>query len=107
MAIEVNRDNFDSEVIEATGVVLLDFWGPQCKPCLGLMPVVEGLEKEYAGKIKVAKVNATENRMLCAKLRVVGLPTFLLYKNKVEMKRLTGEHITKVDLVGAIDAALA
>ena len=56
---------------------MVDFWGPQCRPCLALMPAVEHLEKEYAGKIKVAKVNAAENRMLCAKLRVIGLPAYL------------------------------
>ena len=107
MAIEVNRDNFESEVLESNEVVLLDFWGPRCKPCLALMPAVDGLEKEYVGKIKVGKVNATENRMLCAKLRVMGLPTFLVYRNKAEIQRLMGEQITKAELTNAIDAALA
>ena len=73
---------------------------------MALMPAVDGLEREYAGKIRVGKVNATENRMLWAKLRVMGLPTFLVYKNKVEVQRLTGEQITKADLINAIDAAL-
>ena len=71
------------------------------------MPAVERLEREYAGKIKVAKVNATENRMLCARLRVLGLPTYILYKDGVEIKRLTGEKITESDLVDAIKAVIA
>ncbi len=83
---------------------MVDFWGPQCRPCLALMPAVDELEQEYTGKIKVAKLNAAENRMLCAKLRVMGLPTYLFYKDGVEINRLTGEHITRKDLVEAIKA---
>lgn len=70
------------------------------------MPAVERLEKEYVGKIKVAKVNAVENRMLCAKLRVAGLPAYLFYKDGVEINRLAGDHITESDLVEAIKAAI-
>jgi len=85
---------------------MVDFWGPQCRPCLALMPAVERLEKEYTSKIKVAKVNAAENRMLCAKLRVLGLPAYLFYKDGVEINRLAGEYITESDLVEAIEAAI-
>lgn len=107
MAIDLNRDNYDKEVLQAKGPVMVDFWGPQCRPCLALMPAVEQLEEEYAGKIKVAKLNAAENRMLCAKLRVMGLPTYLFYKDGVEVKRITGERTTRNDLVDAIKAAVA
>ena len=86
---------------------MVDFWGPQCRPCLALMPVVERLEKEYAGKIKVAKVNAAENRMLCAKLRVIGLPAYIFYKGGTEINRLAGEGITESNLAEAIKAAIA
>lgn len=106
MAIEVNRDNFEKEVIESKEPVLVDFWGPQCKPCLALMPSVDKLEKTYEGRLKVVKLNASENRMLCAKLRVMGLPTFLLYKDGIEMNRLVGDHITESDLIKAIEAVL-
>ena len=74
MVVEVNRDSFEKEVIETKQPVMVDFWGPQCRPCLALMPLVEKLEKKYTGRLKVTKVNAVENRMLCAKLRVLGLP---------------------------------
>lgn len=107
MAVEVNRDNFEQEVLKSKEPVVVDFWGPQCKPCLALMPAVEELEKDYSGRLKVAKLNAAENRMLCAKLRVMSLPTFLFYKGGVEIKRLVGEDITKNDLIAAINAVLA
>jgi thioredoxin 1 len=108
MAVEVNKDNYDAEVLQSKLPVVVDFWGPQCHPCLVLMPAVEHLEHEYAGKIKVAKLNAAAgNRMLCAKLRVLGLPTFLFYKDGVEVKRLSGEQLTKEDIEEAIKHVIA
>lgn len=106
MAVELNRDNYETEVLEAKEPIMVDFWGPQCRPCLALMPTVERLEEEYAGRLKVAKVNATENRMLCAKLRVLGLPAYLFYKDGIEINRLVGEQISEGDLVEAIKAAI-
>ena len=102
MAIELNRDNYESEISNSAEPVLVDFWGPQCKPCLALMPAVERIEREYAGKLRVAKVNAAGNRMLCARLRVMGLPTFLLYKDGLEVKRLVGDNITESEIIEAI-----
>ena len=107
MAVDLNRDNYENEVLQSEVPVMVDFWGPLCRPCLALMPAVERLEREYAGKIKVAKVNAAENRMLCARLRVLGLPTYLFYKDGAETKRLAGEHITESDLIEAINAMVA
>jgi len=106
LAVELNRDNYEVEVLEAKEPVMVDFWGPQCRPCLALMPTVEQLEKEYAGRLKVAKVNAIENRMLCAKLRVLGLPAYLFYKDGIEINRLVGEQISEGDLVEAIKGAI-
>ena len=106
MAINLNRDNYESEVLQSQEPVMVDFWGPQCKPCLALMPTVDRLEEKYNGKIKVAKVNAIENRMLCARLRVMGLPAYLFYKDGVETKRLTGEILTEKDLVAAIEETI-
>lgn len=107
MAIVLNRDNYDSEVLSSKETVLVDFWGSKCRPCLALMPAVDRFEKDYGCRLKVAKVNAVENRMLCAKLRVMGLPTFLIYRGGAEINRLTGEDLTEKDLTKAIDTALA
>jgi len=71
------------------------------------MPAVERLEKDYAGRLKVAKLNAAGNRMLCAKLRVMGLPTYLFYKGGTEVNRLVGDNITEGDLRKAIEAVVA
>lgn len=99
MAVELNRDNYEKEVLQAEEPVIVDFWGPQCGPCLSLMPEVDRLEEEFKGKLKIAKVDASQNRMLCVKLRVMGLPTFLAYNKGKEIKRLSGNDITKKDLL--------
>ena len=104
MALDLNRDNYEIEVLQSKEPVLIDFWGPQCRPCLALMPAVEQLEKDYTGKIKVAKVDVSQNRMLCARLRVMSVPTFILYKDGLEQNRLVGENITGDELKKAIDA---
>ena len=107
MAVDVNRDNYENEVLQSKVPVMVDFWGLQCQPCLALVPAVERLEREYASKIKVAKLNAAENRMLCAKLRVLSLPTYLFYKDGNEVNRLTGDNIAESDLIEAINAVVA
>ncbi|HWP41942.1 MAG TPA: thioredoxin family protein [Blastocatellia bacterium] len=87
----ITTDTFDAEVRQALEPVLVDFWGPRCAPCLALMPAVEKLADQYEGRLKVVKVNASENRKLCIQLRVLGLPTFLLFIGGNEVARKTGE----------------
>ena len=96
--IELNGDNFEKEVIQSDKPVVIDFWGPQCGPCLVLMPLVERLEEIYGEKIKLLKVDASKNRRLCLNLRVLGLPTFLFYKNGKEVHRLSGNSLKIQDI---------
>ena len=101
MVIEVNTDTFEKEVLQSEVPVLVDFWGPQCAPCLALMPHVEGLGERYGAKLKISKIDASKNRRLCLNLKVLGLPTFLLYKNGKEVNRLTGNTIKIEEIVEA------
>jgi thioredoxin 1 len=94
MAIEVNTDTFEKEVVQSEVPVLVDFWGPRCVPCLALMPHVEGLGEKYGEKLKITKVDASKNRRLCLNLKVLDLPTFLFYKKGKEVSRLRGEALT-------------
>ena len=107
MLIELGRDNFENEVLMSTEPILVDFWGPQCQPCLALMPTIEKFAADYAGKVKFTKVNAANNRMLCAKLKVMNLPTFILYKDGAEIIRLSGESANESRLLEAIQAVIA
>lgn len=93
MGIEVNSETFEKEVVQSEVPVLVDFWGPQCAPCLALMPKVEGFAEKYAEKLKITKIDASKNRRLCLNLKVFGLPTFLFYKNGKEVDRLSGNSL--------------
>jgi len=93
--IEVNSENYEQEVVKSPQPVLVDFWGPQCGPCLALMPQVEALSEKYRDRVKVTKVEAPKSRRLCLNLRVMGLPTFLFYKSGQEVVRLTGNITIK------------
>ena len=92
--IEINKDNFEAEIKTQSGAAVLDFWGPQCGPCLALMPDVEALAKEMDGKVKFGKVNASENRRFCMSLKVMALPTFLFMKDGEVVDRLADDDVT-------------
>ena len=93
--VEVNKENYQEEVLQADCPVVVDFWGPRCAPCLALMPEVEALAAEYEGRVKFCKLNSAENRRLCIELKVMALPTFLFYRNGEVVGKLTGEEVTR------------
>ncbi len=88
--MEINEGNFKQEVEEQTLPVLVDFWAPWCGPCLMMAPVLEGLEKEWQGKIKVGKVNVDENSGLASRYGVMSIPTLILFKNGKALKEWIG-----------------
>lgn len=88
--IALTKDNFEQEVVASGLPVLVDYWGPKCVPCMGLMPVVEELAGKYAGKVKFCKVNTAENRRLAIQVKVMSLPTFQFYKNGELVAELQG-----------------
>jgi len=87
MAVEATTEAFGELIRE--GEVLVDFWGPNCAPCLALMPMVESLEEKFP--VRLVKVNAPENRQICRDLKVLGLPSYLLFKDGAEVERLIGD----------------
>jgi len=96
--IEVNKENYDTEVIQADMPVIVDFWGPGCAPCITLMPKVADLACKYEDKIKFCKLNTAGNRRLCITLGIMGLPSFLAYKNGEEIKRISGQDLKIEDV---------
>ncbi len=88
--LEINEGNFESEVLQAGGVVLVDFWAQWCGPCRALMPTIEQLAKENSGVVKIGKVNTDENPRLAAKYDVYSIPTLLLFKNGEVVERFVG-----------------
>ena len=90
----IDANNFDAEVVQSSQPMVVDLWGPKCGPCLALMPDVEALAGEYAGRVKFGKLNVMENRRLAIALKVMGVPTFLFYKGGEQKERITGDDVT-------------
>ncbi len=80
MIKEITQEAFEQEVLKEQGLVLLDFWGPQCTICKALEPKIEKLDEDHP-ELKVVKMNIVGNRKFCMSLRVMSLPTFIFYKN--------------------------
>ena len=88
--LEVTDSNFETEVMQSQVPVLVDFWAEWCGPCKMLAPTVEALAKEYAGKLKVAKVNVDENIATASRFRIQGIPTLLVFKGGQVREQLVG-----------------
>ena len=88
--------------LSANGPVLVDIWGPQCQPCLALMPAVEALAQSYGDRVRFLSVNAPDNRKVCRDLRVAGLPAYLTMRNGVEVERLTSNATSPDQIEQAI-----
>jgi thioredoxin 1 len=98
--IEATVETFDDLVRE--GEVLVDVWGPQCQPCLALMPSVAALAETYAARVRFVAVNAPQNRKICRDLRVAGLPAYVTMRDGVEVERLTSSGTTPRQIEEAV-----
>ncbi len=99
----VSDDTFDVEVLQSTTPVLVDYWAEWCGPCKMIAPILDDLAKEYAGKLKVAKLNIDENQATPPKYGIRGIPTLMLFKNgNVEATKVGA--LSKTQLAAFIDA---
>lgn len=89
-ALDVSVESFESEVVKSDMPVLVDFWASWCMPCKMLAPVVDEVAAEFAGKVKVVKVDVDKNQPLAAKYDVRGIPTLLVIKNGEVTERMVG-----------------
>ena len=89
---EVSESSFEQEVKKSSTPVLVDFWAPWCGPCRALAPVIEELASEYAGKLKVVKVNTDDNINIAQQYRISGIPTLIVFKNGEPVEQLVGNH---------------
>ncbi|MFV0443633.1 MAG: thioredoxin [Planctomycetaceae bacterium] len=87
---EFNDQNFQTEVIQSTEPVLVDFWAPWCGPCKMLAPTIDDLASEYQGKVKVGKVNTDSARQVSIKYQIQSIPTLMLFKDGQVVERTMG-----------------
>ncbi len=92
--IELTKENFDEQVFEADGPVVVDFWGEQCNQCLEIMPDVERLAETYQGSVKFCKVDVPKNRRLAISHRVLGIPALLFFDKGEKVAELVQDDAT-------------
>ena len=101
----VTDDTFQAEVLQAAQPVLVDYWAEWCGPCKMIAPILDELAGEYAGKLKVAKLNIDDNQVTPAKYGIRGIPTLMLFKNgNVEATKVGA--LSKSQLTAFIDSNL-
>ena len=80
-ALKVDEGSWDVEVMKAQGLVMVDFWAVWCGPCQMVAPIVDELATEYAGKLRVMKLNTDENPEIAGRYQVMSITTILFFKN--------------------------
>ncbi|MBQ6007576.1 MAG: thioredoxin [Kiritimatiellae bacterium] len=101
MEIELTNDNFAAEVLQSELPVLVDFWATWCGPCKMLAPTVAEIATEYAGRVKVGKVNVDNAPELAARYGITSIPALLLF-NKGEVVRTSVGFVPKADVVAML-----
>ncbi len=99
---QINDSSFEADVLKSELPVLIDFWAPWCGPCKQIAPVVDELAKEYAGRLKIVKMNVDENPQTPSKYGVRGIPNLILFKGGQVRDQIIGA-VPKAQLVKAIN----
>jgi thioredoxin 1 len=103
--VQLTDDSFDTDVITASGLVLVDFWAEWCGPCKMIAPLLNDIAEEYAEKVTVGKLNIDQNSVTPPKYGIRGIPTLLLFKDGVVADTKVGA-LSKTQLKEFIDKNL-
>jgi thioredoxin 1 len=104
--MRVEDATWDAEVMKAAELVMVDFWAVWCGPCQMVAPIIDELAKEYAGKVKVRKLNTDENPEIAGRYQVMSIPTILFFRNGQVVEKLVGAR-PKRQFKEIIDSLLA
>lgn len=88
--VELNDSVFENEVIKSDIPVLVDFWAPWCGPCKAMAPAVSKISNDFAGRIKVGKINVDENRQTSVQFGIRSIPTMLVFKDGKIVDQIIG-----------------
>lgn len=103
--VEFTDANFQSEVLNSAEPVLVDFWAPWCGPCKMLTPTIDQLATEYAGRVKIGKVNTDDNHKTAASYGITSIPTVILFKGGQIVDKVVGVP-PKQQFINMLDKAL-
>lgn len=103
MAAQVTDATFASEVLQCDLPVLVDFWAPWCGPCRAIAPVIDELAQEYAGQVKILKMNVDENPATPSTYGIRAIPTLILFKKGEVVEQVTGA-VSKASLKQMLSA---
>ena len=92
--LEVTKQNFEEEVLQGEGYMLVDFFGDGCVPCEALMPHIHELEKTYGEAVKFISINTSKARRLAISQKVIGLPVIAIYKDGEKIEELVKDDAT-------------
>ncbi|MGQ9880564.1 MAG: thioredoxin [Armatimonadota bacterium] len=104
-AIHVTTDQFDTEVLQSSVPVLVDFWAVWCGPCRAIAPHVDTISKEYAGRAKVVKLNVDEEPEIALRYGIQSIPTLLFFKDGKVQDMIVGV-VPKQTIVQKLEALL-
>ena len=103
--IEFTDDNFDTEVLKSHLPVLVDFWAEWCGPCKMITPIVEEIAGDYAGKVKVGKVNVDFNNQVAMQYGIRSIPSLLVFKGGAVANQIVGA-VPKNDITKILDEVI-
>ena len=103
--LTITTSNFEKEVLQSTTPVLIDFWAPWCGPCRMVAPAVEELATQYAGKLKVGKVNVDDHPAIAQRYGITGIPALLFFKGGERVDAVVGA-VPKSTLQKHVDGVL-
>lgn len=100
--IDLDKENFETEVLQAQGIVLVDFYSDGCIPCQALTPHIHAYEESYGGKLKFTSLNITKARRLAIAQKVLGLPVVAVYSGGEKIDELVKDDATPENIEAMI-----